>query len=253
MTPTGACSRGFQWGPVSWLLDSVATAWGLFHNLDSRLLWGLHRRHFKRSTDMCLFSFLNTGQLWLGGANLFVSVRVGVLLKRSCHRTLLWCEAGNGKQLPIAYGRYNGPVRVMQKHRHECIISSRSQVGRHGLYPGHYSGIFVAPKNARNAETKHQSGVYPILLLALSASMTSAYTSLGVSPDSNPQTQLLKASVYHSATSAVWIQYLKKILWEFVLWPLVFFSRIFSWASYFQWKIFLLKKEQIYFKSIRYL
>ncbi len=46
-------------------------------------------------------------------------------------------------------------------------------------------------------------GLYPILLLALLASMTSAYTSLGVSQGSNPQPQLLKASVYHSATSAV--------------------------------------------------
>ncbi len=48
-------------------------------------------------------------------------------------------------------------------------------------------------------------GLYPILLLALSALTTSAYTSLGVSQDLNPQHQLLKASVYHSATSAVGI------------------------------------------------
>jgi hypothetical protein len=45
-------------------------------------------------------------------------------------------------------------------------------------------------------------GLYPILLLALSASTTSAYTSLGVSQDLNPQRQLLKVSVYYSATSA---------------------------------------------------
>ncbi len=161
MTPIGACSRGFQQGPVSPLLDSVATAWGLFHNLDSCPLWGLYRRHFKRTTDVCLFSFLNTGQLWPGGATLFVSIRVGVLLKRSCHCTLLWCKAENGKQLPIAYGRYNSPVWVVQKHGYECIISNRNQVGRHGLYLGHYSGIFLAPKNTQNAETKHQSVAVP--------------------------------------------------------------------------------------------
>jgi hypothetical protein len=34
----GACSRGFQRATVFWFLDSVATAWGLFHNLDSRPL-----------------------------------------------------------------------------------------------------------------------------------------------------------------------------------------------------------------------
>ena len=46
-------------------------------------------------------------------------------------------------------------------------------------------------------------GLYPILLLALSALTTSAYTSHGVLQGLNPQHQLLKASVYHSATSAV--------------------------------------------------
>ncbi len=58
----------------------------------------------------------------------------------------------------------------------------------------------------RTHETQKPSvsqGLYPILLLALSALTTSACTSLSVSQDSNPQPQLLKASVYHSATSAV--------------------------------------------------
>ncbi len=126
-----------------------------------------------------------------------------MLLKRSCHCTLQRCKAENKKQLPIAYGRYNGPVRVVQKHRHQCIISNCNQVGRHGLYPGHYSGTFVASKSAQNAETKHQSGAVPILLLALSASTTSTYSSLGVLQGLNPRPQLLKATVYQSATSAV--------------------------------------------------
>jgi hypothetical protein len=30
------------------------------------------------------------------------------------------------------------------------------------VYSGHYPGIFVAPKNARNAETKRQSRAVPI-------------------------------------------------------------------------------------------
>ncbi len=45
------------------------------------------------------------------------------------------------------------------------IFSIHNQVRRHGLYPRHYSGMFV-PKNAQNAETKHQSRAAPILLLA---------------------------------------------------------------------------------------
>jgi hypothetical protein len=35
-TPRGVCTRGSQQVPVSWFGLLVATAWGLFHNLDSR-------------------------------------------------------------------------------------------------------------------------------------------------------------------------------------------------------------------------
>jgi hypothetical protein len=86
----------------------------------------------------------------------------------------------------------------MQKHGHECIISglaTRNQVGRHGLYPGHYSGIFVTPRMHKTQKPSISQGMYPVLLLALLASTTSAYTSLGVSQESYPRPQLLKASV----------------------------------------------------------
>jgi hypothetical protein len=46
------------------------------------------------------------------------------------------------------------------------IFSIRSQVRKHGLYPGHYSRIFVLPKNAQNAETKRQLRAVLIILLA---------------------------------------------------------------------------------------
>ncbi len=82
-------------------------------------------------------------------------------------------------------------------------ILARNQVGRHMVYPGHYPRIFVAPKNAQNAETKRQSGAVPILLLVIPAPTTSAYSSLNILQELNPQPQLLKALVYHSATSAV--------------------------------------------------
>ena len=139
---------------------------------------------------MCLFSFRNTGQLWL------FRVRVGVLLRRSCHCMLLRCKVGNGKLLPIAYERYNGPVRVMQKHGHEWIISrlaTCNQVGRHGLYPGYYPGIFIAPRTHETQKPSVSQGLFQ--LLALLASTTSAYTSLSVSQESYPQPQLLKVSV----------------------------------------------------------
>ncbi len=71
------------------------------------------------------------------------------------------------------------------------------------MYSGNYPGTFIAPKNAQNAETKRQSGAVPIPLLALSASTTSAYSSLGVSQESNPHLSYLRRRSNHSATSAV--------------------------------------------------
>jgi hypothetical protein len=71
------------------------------------------------------------------------------------------------------------------------------------VYSGHYPRIFVAPKNARNAKTKRRSGAVPILLLAIWASTTGAYSSLDVLQGLNSRPWLLKASVHHSATSAV--------------------------------------------------
>jgi hypothetical protein len=65
-------------------------------------------------------------------------------------------------------------------------ILARKERGRHWVYSGHCPRIFVAPKNARNAETKRWSGAVPIPLLALSASTTSTYTSLGISQELNP-------------------------------------------------------------------
>ncbi len=99
-------------------------------------------------------------------------------------------------------GETHRPYSRLLRVQNTISILARNQVGRHRVYPGHYPRIFVAPKNARNAETKRRSGAVPILLLVIPASMTSAYSSLNVLQESNPQPQLLKASVYHSATSA---------------------------------------------------
>jgi hypothetical protein len=97
-------------------------------------------------------------------------------------------------------------------------ILAHNQVGRHWVYSGHYPRIFIAPKSARNAETKRWSGAVPILLPALLPSPTSAYTSLGVLQGLNPQPQLLNALVYHSATSAVWAASVKTSERSFRAW-----------------------------------
>jgi hypothetical protein len=72
-----------------------------------------------------------------------------------------------------------------------------------GCIPGTTPGYLLLLQMHEMQNPSVRQGLYPILLLALLALVTSAYTSLGVSQDSNPQRQLLKASVYHSVTSAV--------------------------------------------------
>ncbi len=92
-------------------------------------------------------------------------------------------------------GKRIGPTQTAQSAQHLISILARNQARRHWVYSGHYPRIFVAPKNARNAKTERWSGAVPILLLALSALMTSAYTSLGVLQELNPRPQLLKVLV----------------------------------------------------------
>jgi hypothetical protein len=72
-----------------------------------------------------------------------------------------------------------------------------------GCTPGTTPGYSLLPRMHKTQKPSISQGLYQILLLALLASTTSTYTSLGASQDSNSQHQLLKASVYHSATSAV--------------------------------------------------
>jgi hypothetical protein len=92
-------------------------------------------------------------------------------------------------------GKRIGPTQNAQSAQHLICILARNQARRHWVYSGHYPRIFVAPKNTQNAETKCWSWAVPVPLLALSASTTSAYTSLGVSQELNPQPQLLEALV----------------------------------------------------------
>jgi hypothetical protein len=92
-------------------------------------------------------------------------------------------------------GKCIGPPQNAQSMQHLISILARNQARRHWVYSGQHPRIFVAPKNAQNAETKRWSGAVPIPLLALSALTTSIYTSLGVLQELNPQPQLLKASV----------------------------------------------------------
>jgi hypothetical protein len=63
-----------------------------------------------------------------------------------------------GKEQETRYlarmGKCIGPTQNAQSAQHLISILARNQARRHWVYSGHYPRIFVAPKNARNAETK---------------------------------------------------------------------------------------------------
>jgi hypothetical protein len=83
-------------------------------------------------------------------------------------------------------GKRIGPTPDRAEHVTLISILACNQARRHWVNSGHYPGTFIAPKNAQNTETKRWSGAVPIPLLALLASTTSAYTSLGVLQELNP-------------------------------------------------------------------
>ncbi len=121
--------------------------------------------------------------------------------------------------------KQEGPTQVTQKSRHEFCMGACNQVERHGLYSGHYSGVFVAPKNAWNAESKHKSRAVPIALLAILALTTSTYSSLGVLQGWTPNVSYLKRQSttqphqpyivwFHINTKKVQIQISASICWS---------------------------------------
>ncbi len=141
-------------------------------------------------------------QLREEGQSLMLGIGAIIVTCHAAHMARVQCKVGI-KCLSCTEEQ-EGPTQDTQNRGHEFHMGTCDQVGRHEPYSGHYSGVFIAPKNAQNAKTKHQhqSGAVPILLPAISASMTSAYSSLGVLQGLNSQRWLLKESVYHSATSA---------------------------------------------------
>ncbi len=140
----------------------VWTLWpqleGLFHNLDSVPIRSSLQAFWEKRRRVSVFHPHHGTALTLRG-NFSMKVWASQIEAASAR------NYGVGQRTGINYrlhmGRYNGPVPVVQKHGHESTISKHHQVGRHGLYSGHYSGVFVAPTNTQNAETKRQSGAVP--------------------------------------------------------------------------------------------
>jgi hypothetical protein len=95
------------------------------------------------------------------------------------------------------------PFKLCRSTDTNLLLASITKWEDMGCTPGTTPEYLSLLQTHKMQKPSVSQGLSSILLLALSASMTSAYTSLGVFRDLNPQPELLKALVYHSATSAV--------------------------------------------------
>ncbi len=126
-----------------------------------------------------------------------------MLLKRSCHCTLLRCKGETGNNYQQHMGDTTALSKSCRSTDMNVLLAIVTKWEDMGCTPGTTPGYSSLPRMHETQKLSVSQGLHPILLLALSALTTSTYISLGVSQDSNPQCQLLKASVYHSPTSAV--------------------------------------------------
>ncbi len=199
--PGGACTRGYQRVPVSWF--------GLLGNsLGAVPQPRLHPCQvfiagILGEAQMCVCSpFSSRDSTDLKGQLQHESLGFS---DRSFQCMQLRCKAKNGNQLLIAYGKIQRPRPSCAEARTQIYYQQASPSGKTlGCTPGTTPEYLLLLQMRKMQKPSVSQGLYPILLLALLALTTSAYTSLGVSQDSNLQPQLLKVSVYHSATSAVY-------------------------------------------------
>ncbi len=106
------------------------------------------------------------------------------------------CSYGAGQRTGINYqlhmGRYNGPIWVVKKHNTNLLLANICKWEDMGCTLGTTLEFLLLLQTHKMQKPNVSQGLYPILLLALLASRTSAYTSLGVSQDLNPRPQLIK-------------------------------------------------------------
>ncbi len=106
----------------------MATAWGLFHNLDSHPCQ-VFIADILEEAQMCVCSPSSTWDSLTLRGNFSMKVWASQIEAASVR------SYGVGQRMGIKYrlhmGRHNNPVCVMQKHGHKSTISKRHQVGRH--------------------------------------------------------------------------------------------------------------------------
>jgi hypothetical protein len=185
----------------------VWTPWpqlgGLFHNLDSLLVRSSLQAFWEKRRRVSVLLPHHRTALTLRG-NFSMKVWASQIEAASA------CSYGAGQRMGINYrlhmGRYNGPFESCRSTDMNLLLASVTKWEDMGCTLGTTPEYLLLLQPHEMQKPSVSQGLYPILLLALSALTTSAYTSLGVSQDSNPRPQLLKASVYHSATSAVGVR-----------------------------------------------
>ncbi len=132
-----------------------------------------------------------------------------IALKLGCfsREAVIGCCYGARRRLGNNYQLHmvdtTAPSKSCRSTHMNVLLASVTEWEDMGCTPGTTTGYSLLPRTHKMQKPSISQGLYPILLLALLALTTSTYTSLSVSQDSNPQRQLLKASVYHSATSTV--------------------------------------------------
>jgi hypothetical protein len=146
---------------------------------------------------MCLYSIFELRMTLTDGAESISS--------KGCNReatTAVHIARVQGKEQGTRYLEHTGETQraysgCAERKTLLIFILARNQTRRHWVYSGNYPEHSLLPRTreTQKPSVSRQSGAGPILLLALLASMTSAYSSLGVSRESNPQPQLLKVLV----------------------------------------------------------
>ncbi len=176
--PTGPCISGF--GLRGHSLGAVPQPRLLSPLGSSSQVFQEKRRHVSVCLSQHGAALTGRGKLCL------LALECGCFSGEAAIARCYGARRGTGNYYQLHMRETTAPSESCRSTDTNVLLATRNQVGRHGLYPGHHSGIFVAPRTHKMQKPSVGQGLYPILLLALSASTTSAYTNLSVSQELYP-------------------------------------------------------------------
>ncbi len=139
----------------------------------------------------------------LTGRGNSLALELGCFSREAAIARCYGARQGTGNNCQLHMGDTMAPSKSCRSTDMNVLLAIITKWEDMGCTLGTTPGYSLLPRTHKMQKPGVSQGLYPILLLALLTLMTSPYTSLDVSQDLNPRPQLLKASVYHSATSAV--------------------------------------------------